>query len=159
MNQVPALTVVTGGAQGIGMAVAMLLVSAGRPVVLVDMNAEALAQAQTALAALGGGQVTTRVLDVRDAAATPACARDIEATIGPVEALVTCAGTTRSSAAATMPLDDWNLVLDINLTGTFLSCQAFAAAMLHRGRGAIVTITSVSGTGGQAGRANYVASK
>ena len=58
MNQVPALTVVTGGAQGLGMAVAMLLVSAGRPVVLVDMNTEALAQAQTALAALGGGQVT-----------------------------------------------------------------------------------------------------
>lgn len=158
MTFIEGWAVITGGAQGIGLSVARQLAQAGVPLVLLDQNAAQLEQARATLAA-EGARVETRVLDVRDAVASQACARSIEAELGPVGSLVTCAGTTRSSPAASMSLQDWSLVLDINLTGTFLSAQAFAQGMLQRGRGAIVTISSTTGIGGQAGRANYAASK
>jgi len=146
---------ITGAAQGIGLAVARALAADGHRVVMLDIQAEKVAAAVAAIK----GHAHAYELDVTDHDATNAVAARIEAEHGPVTGLVTCAGTTRSAPASIMALRDWSLVLDLNLTGTFLSCQAFSRGMLRRRAGGIVTIASVSGTGGQPGRANYVASK
>jgi 3-oxoacyl-[acyl-carrier protein] reductase len=106
-----------------------------------------------------GGETYPFALDVTDQAATQTVAADIESRIGAVSGLVTCAGVTQSGAAETMTLEAFRRVIDINLIGTFLSCQTFARPMLKRSKGSIVTISSVSGTGGQSGRVNYAASK
>ena len=152
------VVVVTGGAQGIGLSLVRQLVAGGRRVAMLDVSAEAAESASAELRA-AGGDVFPFVLDVRDEAATQKIAAQVESQLGPVDGLVTCAGTTRTAAAESMTLDNWKLVIDINLTGTFLSCQAFGRQMLARGKGSIVTISSSTGTGGQSGRANYAASK
>ncbi len=72
---------------------------------------------------------------------------------------VTSAGITAGSPSIDMGADTWQRVIDVNLSGTFFSAQAFARGMIARNEGAIVLISSASGLGGQAGRANYVASK
>lgn len=148
-------TVITGGAQGIGRATAERLVQGGGMVALLDLDAAALAETASAL----GSAAHAYTLDVSDHAACNALATRIEAEVGPITGLVTCAGVTRAAPARTMSPEDWAFVLDINLTGTFYACQAFGAAMLNRGRGSIVTLSSVSGVGAQSGRPNYVASK
>lgn len=152
------LAVVTGGARGIGQAVTRQLLEEGKSVVMLDADQSALEQAMVTLAEFHG-RIHARCVDVREASAVQSCAESIEADLGPVDALVTCAGTTRLGAVESLDFADWKLVLDINLDGTFLCCQAFGRAMLARGRGAIVTVSSVSGLGGQSGRASYVTSK
>ncbi|WP_345540679.1 SDR family NAD(P)-dependent oxidoreductase [Variovorax defluvii] len=152
------LAVVTGGAGGIGNAVARRLLEGGSSVVIIDSNQAALDKALAAFSAFED-RVHARCVDVRDPTAVQQCADDVEASIGPVDALATCAGVTRSGPAEAMSFANWKLVLDVNLDGTFLCCQAFGKGMLARGRGAIVTISSTAGLGGASGRANYSASK
>jgi NAD(P)-dependent dehydrogenase (short-subunit alcohol dehydrogenase family) len=125
------LAVVTGGAGGIGNAVARRLLAAGSTVVMVDSNERALEEALST-SREHAGRIHARCLDVRDPQAVLRCAQDIETTVGPVDALVTCAGVTRSGPAETMTFQNWKLVLDVNLDGTFLCCQAFGKAMLAR---------------------------
>jgi 3-oxoacyl-[acyl-carrier protein] reductase len=152
------LAVVTGGAGGIGNAVVCRLLAGGSTVVMLDANQAALDQAQASLAQ-HSARLHTRCVDVRDPQAVQQCADSVEANIGPVDALATCAGVTRSGPAEAMSFANWKLVLDVNLDGTFLCCQAFGKGMLARKRGSIVTITSTAGLGGAAGRVNYSASK
>jgi len=76
-----------------------------------------------------------------------------------VTGLVTCAGITHPAPSATMSAEIWHKVLRVNLDGTFFACQAFGAAMMAHGRGAIVTVSSALGLSAQEGRANYIASK
>jgi len=158
MKDSVSLAVVTGGARGIGNAVTRRLLQDGASVVMVDADPAALEEARAALGEYKG-RVHVRTLDVRDPVAVQKCAESIEAEIGPVDALVTCAGVSRSGPAESMSFETWKLVMDVNLDGTFLCCQAFGRSMLVRNRGAIVTISSVAGFGGQSGRANYCASK
>lgn len=152
------LAIVTGGAGGIGNAVVRRLLDDGSTVVMLDANQRALDKALAA-SAEHGQRIHGRCLDVSDPDAVHRCAEEVETNIGAPDALVTCAGLTRSGPAETMTFANWKLVLDVNLNGTFLCCQAFGKGMLARNRGSIVTITSTAGLGGSAGRANYSASK
>ena len=152
------LMVVTGGAQGIGLATALHLSSLGARLAILDLDAARLESVKAEVAAQGG-EVYAYPLDVRDRGAVFELAARIEAEAGPVAGLVTCAGTTAPTAAESMVLETWRRVIEVNLDGTFFACQAFGSAMLERGKGVIVTISSSLGLSAQSGRANYVASK
>ena len=115
---------------------------------MIDVNAAALDRAVSELAS---GEVTPYVLDVADSAASFALSDRIAAELGPVFGLVTSAGVTAGAPSAEMNPERWRRVIDVNLSGTFFSAQAFARQMIARGSGSIVMISSASGLGGQAG--------
>jgi NAD(P)-dependent dehydrogenase (short-subunit alcohol dehydrogenase family) len=148
---------VTGAARGIGAAVCRRLAADGVAIAAADRDADAL----RALAAALGPAVALRTatLDVRDGDAQRAFVGEVERSFGPIAFVVPCAGLARSAPAERMTEADWRMVLDINLTGTFLTCTAAAGPMLGRGRGAVVAVASITAKGGQPGRANYAASK
>lgn len=153
----PRVALITGAASGIGAETCRRLANDGYAIAAVDSNQSNL----TALASELGARtrIVTGALDVRDAEAQRRFVEQAEAELGPIVAVVPCAGVTRSGPAETMALSDWQLVMDVNVTGTFLTCQAAAEPMLRRGSGAIVCIASIISKGGQAGRVNYAASK
>ena len=152
------VALITGAASGIGAAVCRRLAANGMPIAAVDLDETALAALAGALRA-GGTPVLTGRLDVRDRAALDAFVARTEAELGPIVVVVPAAGVARSAPAEVMDPASWQLVLDVNLTGSFHACAAAAVPMLRRGHGAIVAISSITGRGGQPGRANYAASK
>lgn len=136
---------VTGGAQGIGFAVAQALCEAGARVIIGDLDGGALADASTALRA-NGCSADFELLDVTDSAQVTAVAERIVAREGRVDILVNNAGIARSDTAAEEVADEhWLNVLDVNLNGTFWCARAFGRHMLEAGRGSIVNIGSMSG--------------
>ena len=149
---------VTGAAQGIGAAVCRMLAGSGMAIAALDLNAGALEGFADALRA-GGSAVLTGAADVRDRAALDAFVARAEAALGPITAVVPAAGLARSAPAEVMDAASWQMVLDVNLSGSFHTCAAAAGPMLRRGHGAICAISSITGRGGQPGRANYAASK
>ena len=152
------LAFVTGAASGIGASVCRHLAGLGVAIAAVDQNAAGLEALRDELVPLV--PVHIGVADVRDESALQAFVAVAEAALGrPITDVVPCAGLARSGPAERMSVEDWDLVLDINLKGTFLTCKAAACVMLPRGRGAMVCIASITGLGGQPGRANYAASK
>jgi NAD(P)-dependent dehydrogenase (short-subunit alcohol dehydrogenase family) len=153
----PRVALVTGAASGIGAATCHFLAAAGVRIAAADQKLDGLAALREAL-----GSHTDFLgvaLDVRDEAAQQAFVEQTENTLGAITDVVPCAGLARSAPAETMTAEQWDLVLDINLRGTFLTCKAAALAMLPRRRGSIVCIASITAKGGQPGRANYAASK
>ena len=150
--------VVTGAASGIGEAAARALAKAGGRVGIVDQN-EAGAKRVADEIAAAGGMAVAAVLDVREAKATVEVMARLEHALGPLHGLVTAAGISRAQPAEDMTEETWDAVVDTNLKGMFLSCQAAGRLMLSRGRGAIVNIGSVNSLGGFAGRANYCSAK
>ncbi|WP_210496846.1 SDR family NAD(P)-dependent oxidoreductase [Microvirga antarctica] len=149
---------VTGAASGIGEATARALSKAGAAVGIGDIATDA-AQAIVSAIAAEGGKAIALPFDVRDADATENAVATLEAAFGPITGLVTAAGLSRPSPAESMDEATWDLVVDTNLKGMFLSCQSAGRRMLAHGRGAIVNIASVNSLGGSAGRANYCSSK
>ncbi len=149
------VALVTGAASGIGAAVCRRLATDGVRIAAADLNADAL----DALAGSLDVSVLTGALDVRDEAAQQRFVARVEAELGGITDVVPCAGLARAAPAETMGAAVWSQVIDVNLTGTFLTCAAAAPGMLRRGRGAIVGIASITAKGGQPGRANYAASK
>lgn len=152
------VVMVTGGASGIGLATAEALAAAGASVGVADLQSHAARDVVEAISR-SGGQAMALPLDVRDAAATEAAVADLAARFGPVGGLVTAAGLSRPAPAESMDEASWDLVVDTNLKGMFLSCQAVGRRMLAHGRGAIVNISSVNALGGFAGRSNYCSAK
>lgn len=149
---------VTGAASGIGRATAEALVVAGAAVGIADIQAdEAHAFAESIRGQ--GGKAVALPLDVRDSAATELAVETLEAELGPIFGLVTAAGLSRPAPAESMSEASWDLVVDTNLKGMFLSCQSAGRRMLDHGAGAIVNIGSVNSLGGFAGRSNYCSSK
>ncbi|RKP47694.1 SDR family NAD(P)-dependent oxidoreductase [Pararobbsia silviterrae] len=151
------VALITGAASGIGASVCTYLASIGVHIAAADQNVAGLealrAQLNPNVRFLGES------LDVRDEAAQHAFVDRVERELGPITDVVPCAGLARSAPAEEMTIEQWDLVLGVNLTGTFLTCKAAARAMLPRGRGNIVCIASITAKGGQPGRANYAASK
>lgn len=136
---------VTGAGSGIGQRVAVGLAEAGADVGCFDLpSSPGLEETLARIEALGRralllrGDATRR--DDLDRAVSA-----IEDGLGPLDAAVNCAGIANAAPAEEMPLDQWQRVFDVNVTGVFLSCQAQARAMLPRRRGAIVNIASMSG--------------
>ncbi|UZW58298.1 SDR family oxidoreductase (plasmid) [Sphingobium sp. JS3065] len=150
--------VVTGGASGIGLGAAMAMARSGATVAILDKRAEACA---SALEEMKRASLTAHsyVVDVTDPVAVNAAAESIEAELGPVTGLVTSAGISIPGAPEHMPLEDWQAVMDVGVTGIFICCQAFGRYMLERKRGAIVIVSSIAGFGCAPNRPNYTASK
>jgi NAD(P)-dependent dehydrogenase (short-subunit alcohol dehydrogenase family) len=137
---------VTGAGSGIGQRIAIGLAEAGADVALFDLpDSTGIGETAGAIEALGrralvlGGNVTSAD-DLAQAVAR------IEAGLGFLSCAVNCAGIANATAAEEMPLSQWQQMIDVNLTGVFLSCQAEANVMLPRGRGRIVNIASMSGS-------------
>lgn len=151
------VAMITGAGSGIGAALCRHLAASGVAIAAADRDEAGLARLREQL----GHQAPLLCanLEVRDETQQERFVAEIEATLGPITDLVPCAGLARSAPAEDMSIDDWNLVLDVNLRGTFLSCRSAARVMLPRRRGSIVCLASITGRGGQPGRANYAASK
>jgi 3-oxoacyl-[acyl-carrier protein] reductase len=148
--------IITGGAQGIGLAVGHRLVSSGASVCLWDMNADELGLAKAELeAAHPGAEVTTEAVDVADEAGVEAAAKR-----GPADILVCSAGITGPNVAlAAYPADAWRQVMEVNLTGTFLCNKALLRHMTAQKYGRVVNIASVAGKEGNPNASAYSASK
>jgi 3-oxoacyl-[acyl-carrier protein] reductase len=149
---------VTGASQGIGRACALALAKAGAKVGIAARNAEKL-QAVAAEIAAAGGAAETFVLDVSSEESIKSVAKDALGRLGTVHILVNNAGITRDTLLLRMKRNDWDDVLQTNLTGTFLLTQALVSSMMKARWGRIINISSVVGETGQAGQANYAASK
>jgi 3-oxoacyl-[acyl-carrier protein] reductase len=150
--------VVTGAARGIGEAVVRRLAGEGAAIAATDIDAGNLAALESSLRSQGRA-VFTRAFDSRDSATTDRFAADAAEHLGRLDGAIPCAGIARAAPADEMDDAAWASVLDINLTGVFYTCRAVGRVLLAQGRGAIVTIASVTAKGGQPGRANYAASK
>jgi 3-oxoacyl-[acyl-carrier protein] reductase len=151
------VAIVTGASRGIGKAVALALAGAGAAVVAVARGDQAQATADTILAA--GGKAIGRSVDVSDGAAVDALVKEAVEAFGKVDVLVNNAGITRDGLLLRMKRDDWDVVLQTNLTGAFVCSQAAIKVMIRQRYGRIVNISSVVGQTGNAGQANYAASK
>ncbi|MFO1057006.1 MAG: SDR family oxidoreductase [Dongiaceae bacterium] len=137
---------VTGAASGIGQRIAVGLAEAGADVALFDLpDRPGMADTVAAIAKLGRRALATGG-NVTQAPELAAAVARAEAELGALTLAVNSAGIANATAAEEMPLGQWQQMLDINLTGVFLSCQAEARPMLKRGRGAIVNIASMSGS-------------
>lgn len=150
--------VVTGGASGIGLAVAREAVRQGARVAIIDNSADPIDGALSELRASTPLAVAEK-FDVCDEAAWAGAITRIEQALGAVDGMVACAGISRPEPAELMSQANWDAVIGVNLTGVFRSARAVARGMIARKRGAIVTISSTNGLGGHAGRANYAAAK
>ena len=146
---------VTGASGGIGGAIAKALHAQGATVCLSGTRREAL----EGLAAELGGRVHVVTCNLGDAASVEALAKDAEAAMGTLDILVNNAGLTRDGLILRMKDEDWQQVLDVNLTAAFRLCRAAARTMMKRRWGRIVNITSVVGVTGNPGQVNYAASK
>jgi len=149
---------VTGASQGIGRACALELARAGATVALAARNEAKLAAVAAEIEA-AGGQAAAFALDVSSEESIKAGAKAVIERFGKVEILVNNAGITRDGLMMRMKRADWDDVLGTNLTGAFLLTQALISPMLKNRWGRIVNISSVVGRTGQAGQANYAASK
>jgi NAD(P)-dependent dehydrogenase (short-subunit alcohol dehydrogenase family) len=147
---------ITGGAMGIGLAVAQRLAGSGAKVALWDRDEKALAQAKGAL----GGAVLTWQLDVADAAAVERVTQSTVDAFGRLDVLVCSAGITGPNVPlADYPVDDWKRVFDVNVHGVFLCNRAAVPFMRKNDYGRIVNIASVAGKEGNPNASAYSASK
>ncbi|HJR01935.1 MAG TPA: glucose 1-dehydrogenase [Methylomirabilota bacterium] len=150
--------VVTGGAGGLGAAMARGLAQAGAAVAVADLDA-GQAKVVADRIAKNGGRARAVAVDVADRSSVERMADEAETGLGPIDVLVNCAGITHRSPAAEFPEAAWHRVLAVNLTGVFWGCQVVGQRMLARGRGSIVNIASIAGQIGLTGTAAYAASK
>ena len=149
---------VTGAAQGIGEAIAETLAELGGRVVLADVNAAKVAETAERMRA-AGLEVTGLALDVRDTAAIDAAFTQLEDGWGSVEVLVNNAGIGKIDPSEDLSDEDWDLHVDVMLSGTFKMSRRAAGPMLERGSGAMVNLCSIGGYGGHPQRAAYNAAK
>ena len=146
--------IVTGAASGIGRAVAERLVREGARVVLGDVNAAALSEAKAAL----GDATLMREIDVRDPAQCAAIVQTAVETSGGLDILCNVAGVLRMAPVSSFTTEDWNRIIQVNLSGTFFMCQP-ALPHLVETKGCIVNLASVAGLVGIPFNAPYCASK
>ncbi len=152
------IALVTGASRGIGQAIARRLATEGALVIAAARGLEALERLVAEITA-SGGQATALRMDVSDAASI---AEGVKAALerhGGVDVLVNNAGVTEDALILRMSRESWDRVLATNLTGTFLLTQAIVKAMVRKRYGRIVNVSSVVGLMGNAGQANYAASK
>lgn len=152
------VALVTGASQGIGRATARALAEAGAKVAIAARNEQQLRTLAAEIAA-AGGEALAVPMDVGDAAQVKTGFQATLGKFGRLDILVNNAAITRDTLALRMKLDDWESVLRTNLTGAHLCIQQALGAMLKQRSGRIINITSVVAETGNAGQANYVASK
>jgi 3-oxoacyl-[acyl-carrier protein] reductase len=152
------VALVTGASQGIGHATALALAEAGAKVAVAARNTEKLTSLASEIAG-AGGEALAVPMDVADGAQVKAGFQQLLAKFGRLDILVNNAAITRDTLALRMKLEDWDAVLRTNLTGAHLCIQQALGAMLKQRAGRIINISSVVAETGNAGQANYVASK
>ena len=152
------IAVVTGGAQGIGYAVASRLAESGVSLALWDRDAAVLAEAVKSLGA--ATKVIPVVVEQSDAASVAAAASETETALGRIDILVNNAGISGPTMPVVdYPLDDWRRIIDIDLNGVFYCCKAVVPGMIQRGYGRIVNVASIAGKEGNPNAAAYSAAK
>jgi len=150
--------IITGAARGIGQAIALDLAAKGADIVIGDVKAEWLSETEEALKQLGA-KVTCKELDVTSADACQNVFNDVAKENGRIDILVNNAGITRDGLLMRMSEEDWDAVLTVNLKGTFNCTKAATRTMMKQRSGSIINIASIIGLMGNAGQANYAASK
>ena len=150
------IALVTGASRGIGAAIAASLAARGAIVVGTATSESGAAAIGERLSATGGAG---RVLDVRDGAAIEALVEALGKEFGPVTILVNNAGVTRDQLLMRMKDDDWQSILDTNLSSVYRASKAVLRGMMKARKGRIISIASVIGSIGNAGQANYAAAK
>ena len=161
MNQIDLqgrVAVITGGAQGIGYAAAERILRSGASVVLWDIDAARLAQAENKLAALG--PVRTAIVELSLEADIAAATQAAVTAFGRIDILVNNAGITGGNAPTwELAPEVWRRVIEVNLVGPYLTCRAVVPQMVKQGYGRIVNIASVAGKEGNPNASHYSASK
>ncbi len=152
------VALVTGASQGIGRACAVQLAKDGAVVALVARNQEKLEEAKQEIIA-AGGQAAVFAADIADEEQVKAAFKAVIAQFGKLEILVNNAGVTKDQLVMRMKRADWDTVINTNLTSAYLCVQQAISPMLKQRWGRIINITSIFGQTGQAGQANYSASK
>src|SRR6266850_2394165 len=152
------VAVVTGAGQGIGAAVARALAAEGAALVVAARHADAIEKVAAEIRG-GGGKAWAVRCDVTDAASVHSLVQAAGRRAGVVNILVNNAGAAHSAPVAKTTLEDWNRLLAVNATGTFLCTQAFMPAMVMRKQGSIVNVASVAGLAGARYIAAYAAAK
>jgi len=153
------VALVTGASRGIGAACARALAAAGHDVA-VGYAGDAAGAAETVAAVEAAGRrAIAHQADVSDEEQAAALVAAAEDALGPLDVLVLNAGITRDGLAVRMSADDWNAVIDTNLTGAFFTARPALRGMLRRRAGSIVAVSSVVGITGNPGQVNYAAAK
>lgn len=151
------VAIITGGARGIGYAVAQRFLQEGARVALWDVSEEGLQKAKETLG--GNGRVVTRVVNVTKESEVKQAMDEVEAQLGPVDIMVNNAGITRDAMLHKMDESQWDAVIDVNLKGVFLCGREAGSRMRERGHGVILNTSSVVGLYGNIGQTNYAAAK
>jgi 3-oxoacyl-[acyl-carrier protein] reductase len=152
------ITLVTGAAQGIGRDIALALANDGADVAICDVNIEAAQKTAGDIETLGRKSLALKT-NVAASAEVTAMVDQVIDKFGRIDILVNNAGITRDGLILRMKEEDWDLVLSINLKGAFLCTKAALKYMTKQRGGTIINIASIVGAMGNAGQANYVASK
>ncbi|MFZ5876168.1 MAG: 3-oxoacyl-[acyl-carrier-protein] reductase [Nitrospirota bacterium] len=149
------VAVITGAAQGIGLSIARQLAACGAVVVLGDVDGDKTQEAAKSI----GGRALGVAMNVTRGADVSAAVERVMAEFGRLDVLVNNAGITRDGLLIRMKEEDWDRVLDVNLKGTFHCTKAALGVMVKQRRGRVISIASIVGVMGNAGQANYAASK
>jgi len=153
------VAVVTGGSRGIGRAIAQKLAAMGAHVVITYLANDAAAEETRAAIIAAGGGVSLKRFDVADGDATEHAFHSILDEYGRIDMLINNAGVTRDTLLLRMKEEDWQRVLQINLTGMYHCSKAAIRPMVRQRSGRIVNITSIIGIIGNPGQVNYAAAK
>ena len=153
------VAIVTGASRGIGREIALSFAREGAQLVLTARSEESLNETAAEIRALGKSEPFLFALDVKESAKTEELADKILDKYKRIDILVNNAGVTRDGLFVRMSETDWDEVLDTNLKGTFFCMRAVSKTMMRQRSGRIINISSVIGLIGNAGQANYAASK
>ncbi|MFH0924685.1 MAG: 3-oxoacyl-[acyl-carrier-protein] reductase [bacterium] len=158
MNLKNKVAIVTGGGRGIGKAIALVLAERGANIVLADLDQESLNQTCKEIEGKGVAVLSYKV-DISKLDEVEAMIKKTVEKFGQIDILINNAGVTRDNLIMRMKREDWDLVLNINLGGAFNCIKAVTRPMMKKESGRIINISSVVGAMGNAGQANYSASK
>lgn len=159
MNLKNKITMITGAARGIGKDIAVLFAKQGSDIAICDVNDQALAETKAEIEAGTGRKVITSVVDVTNLEEVNEFVKKILDNFGGLDILVNNAGITRDNLVIRMSEDEWNSVLNVNLKGAFNCTKAVTRSMMKKRSGKIINMASIIGVMGNAGQANYAASK
>lgn len=158
LNYNDKVVITTGAARGIGLAIAKSFAEAGATSIIIDLSKDDVDKAVAQLSG-AGFKAAGFVANVVDSEKIAEIFKEIKAEFGRIDVLVNNAGITRDGLIMKMKESDWDMVLDVNLKGTFVCTQKVTRYMMKQRHGVILNIASVIGLMGNAGQANYAASK